>query len=197
MNFQHFIAGNEVLFNWVILPLLIVVARITDQTIGTLRLIFLSKGHKHLAPALGFFEVIIWLVVISQIIKNLNNFMCYIAYGLGFALGNYLGIIIEEKLSIGNVIIRVIPRTNSVSLIEYLKGLDYHVTAVDTSSADGNVKMIFSVIKRKDLQKVIDIVNRFNPDAFLSIEDVKVIGEIAPKTQLQEKFRFFKEILRK
>ncbi|HPD64614.1 MAG TPA: DUF2179 domain-containing protein [Bacteroidia bacterium] len=197
MELLNIFNGNDWVYNWVILPLLIVIARISDQTIGTLRLIFLAKGHKRLAPVLGFFEVIIWLLVISQIIQNLNNVLCFIAYGLGFALGNYLGLVIEEKLSLGNVIIRVIPRSDSEELVSYLKSLQYHVTAVDTVSATGKVKMIFSVISRKDLKNITEIIQKFNPDSFISVEDVKVIGESEPKTGFQQKFRFFRGMLKK
>jgi len=195
-DFQIF-QTDSVIFNWVILPILIILARILDQTIGTLRLIFLSKGQKKLAPMLGFFEVIIWLLVIGQIIQNLNNVLCYIAYGLGFALGNYFGLKIEEKLSLGNVIIRVIPRSDSIELINYLKTSEYNVTVVDTESLSGKVKMIFSVIKRYDLKTVTNIIKRFNPEAFISVEDVKVIGEDVPNTQNQDKLRFFKTFIRK
>jgi len=90
-------ADHSWTFQWIILPLLIFLARITDQTIGTLRLIFLSKGYRLIAPLLGFFEVIIWLVAVSQIMKHLDNVMSYVAYGAGFAMGNYIGMTIERK----------------------------------------------------------------------------------------------------
>ena len=106
---------NTELFTWVILPLLIFLARILDVSIGTMRLIFVSKGMKYLAPILGFFEVIIWLLAISQIMQHLDNVLCYVAYGLGFAMGNYLGIVLEEKMSIGTVLIRVIPQKETLN----------------------------------------------------------------------------------
>jgi len=104
------------LFTWVILPVLIFLARIMDVSIGTMRLIFVSKGMKYLAPVLGFFEVTIWLLAIGQIMQHLDNVMCYIAYGSGFAMGNYLGIVLEEKMSIGTVLIRVIPQKDTSQL---------------------------------------------------------------------------------
>jgi uncharacterized protein YebE (UPF0316 family) len=164
-------------FTWVLLPLLIFVARIIDQTLGTLRLIFISKGYKNIAPFLGFFEVIIWVLAVGQIMKNLDNVMCYIAYGGGFALGNYIGMYIEEKLSLGNVVLRIIPSRCSNGLISYLKSKNYHVTVVDTENKEEKVKMIFSVIKRQDVQEVIEQVNKFNPNAFYSIEEVKSVHE--------------------
>ena len=109
--------GDSWSFQWIILPLLIFLARITDQTIGTLRLIFLSKGYKFIAPFLGFFEVIIWLLAVSQIMKHLDNVMCYVAYGSGFAMGNFIGMAIEQKLSLGSVIIRLILKERIMNLL--------------------------------------------------------------------------------
>jgi len=63
-----------------------------------------SRGKKYLAPVLGFFEVLVWIMAISQIMQNLNNFVCYFAYAAGFATGTFVGIIIEEKLAIGTLL---------------------------------------------------------------------------------------------
>ena len=88
------------LFSWVVLPIIIILSRMVDVTLGTVRIILVSRGSRFVAPILGFFEVLIWIVVISQIMQNLNNPLCYIAYALGFALGTYFGIMVEEKLAI-------------------------------------------------------------------------------------------------
>ncbi len=90
-------------FNYLVLPAAIFLARICDVTIGTLRIIFVSKGNKLIAPVLGFFEVLIWIIAITRIIENLNNPFCYVAYAAGFATGNYIGLRVEEKLAVGIV----------------------------------------------------------------------------------------------
>ena len=177
MDFSGLFVQDSPLFTWVILPLLIFLARISDQTIGTLRLIFLSKGQKRLAPFLGFFEVIIWLLAVGQIMKHLDNVLCYVAYGGGFAMGNYIGMVLEEKLSIGNVLVRIIPRKDSSELIAYLRQQNYGVTSVEAEGAMGKVNIVFSIIKRKDVDHVVSIINQFNPNAFYTIEDVKAINE--------------------
>lgn len=169
--------NDSSLFTWVILPVLIFLARISDQSIGTVRLIFLSKGYKHLAPFLGFFEVIIWLVTVGQIMQHLDNVLCYVAYGAGFATGNYIGMVIEEKLSIGNVLIRIIPRKDSMDLIKFLRDNNYGVTSVEAEGAKGRVDIVFTIIKRKDIDHVVSIINEFNPAAFYTIEDIKAIKE--------------------
>ena len=88
--------------------MLIFAARIADVSIGTVRLIFISRGLKYLAPIVGFFEVFIWLMAIGQIMQNISNPVCFVAYAGGFAMGNFVGMCIAEKLSLGVVMVRVV-----------------------------------------------------------------------------------------
>lgn len=168
---------NSELFTWVILPLLIFLARITDVSIGTMRLIFVSKGLKFLAPILGFFEVTIWLLAIGQIMQHLDNVMCYVAYGSGFAMGNYLGIVLEEKMSIGTVLIRVFPQKDTSQLSASLRENGFGVTEINVEGMKGQVKMILSIINRKDIKEFIEKVSNFNPRAFYTIEDISTVKE--------------------
>ena len=129
MLLQELLHGD--LYNWVVLPLIIAFARILDVTVGTIRVIFVARGLKYLAPILGFVEVIIWLLAIGQIMQQLDNFMSYIGYGAGFAAGNYIGIILVEKMSLGTVVIRIIPKKDTTQLIESLRAANYGVTSMD------------------------------------------------------------------
>jgi uncharacterized protein YebE (UPF0316 family) len=112
------------------------------------------------------------LLAIGQIMQHLDNVMCYVAYGLGFAMGNYLGIVLEEKMSIGTVLIRVIPQKDTTQLSAVLRDSGFGVTEVDVEGMKGKVKMILSIINRKDIRDFIDKVNTHNPKAFYTIEDV-------------------------
>ncbi|HUU75148.1 MAG TPA: DUF2179 domain-containing protein [Methanoregulaceae archaeon] len=164
-------------FAWIILPLLIFFARICDVSLGTLRVIFISKGLKYLAPLIGFFEVIIWLLAIGQVMNNMTNVFSYIAYGGGFAAGTFIGMVVEERLSLGTVIIRVITKRDAAKLIAHLRSAHYGVTSIDAVGSTGNVKIIFLIVKRQNLGEVIDMIKRFNPHAFYSIEDVRSVAE--------------------
>jgi uncharacterized protein YebE (UPF0316 family) len=172
-----FLSIDTPLFTWLILPLLIFFARIMDQSIGTLRLIFISKGMKYIAPFLGFFEVIIWLLAVGQIMQHLDNWLSYVAYGAGFAMGNFIGITIEERLSLGTVIIRVILSRESPELIESLKKQNFGLTLVNGEGAKGRVKLIFSIIRRKEIPGFVATVQEFSPNAFYTIEEVKSSNE--------------------
>ena len=153
-------------WTWVVLPLIIFCSRILDQSIGTLRLIFVPKGYKNIGPFLGFFEVIIWLVAVTQVLQHLTNPMSYIAYGAGFAMGNYIGMRIEEKISIGTVLIRIIPKEDSSEMINRLRQEGFGVTAAAAEGAMGPVQIVFTIIKRKSISNAIAIINQFNPHAF-------------------------------
>lgn len=170
---MDFLTSDTWVFTWVFLPALIFLARILDQSIGTLRLIFLSKGMKYIAPFLGFFEVIIWLLAVGQIMQHLDNWLCYVAYGAGFAMGNFIGIILEERLSIGTSIIRVILSSESPELIAALKSQNFGLTILDADGAKGKVKILFSIIRRKEIAVFLNTLHTYHPNAFYTIEDVK------------------------
>lgn len=165
------------LFAWFILPLLIFISRVFDVTFGTLRIIFISKGKKFLAPFFGFFEIMIWLFAIGQVMQNLTNVNYYVAYAGGFAMGNYVGIYIEEKMAIGTLVVRIITKKDASDLIESLKSRNYGITIVDAQGATGSVKLIFTVIKRVDVNEVVGMIKHFNPKAFYSIEEVRGASE--------------------
>lgn len=165
----------EPIFAFLVLPLLIFLARVADVSIGTVRIIFVSKGLKFLSLVLGFFEVLIWLSAINQVWSNLNNIWLYLAYAGGFATGNWVGIWLDEKISIGNSMVTIIIRKNSKRLINELKKNNYRMTIIDGKSGmeETDVKMIISVVKRKELKNIFKIINRINPKAFFTVEDIR------------------------
>jgi uncharacterized protein YebE (UPF0316 family) len=163
-------------FTYFLLPFLIFVSRILDVTIGTIRIVMVSKGQKIWAPLLGFFEILIWLLAISRIFENLDNWACYFAYAAGFATGNYIGLIIEERLAMGIVKIQIITRKSAKELIRNLKNAGYGITHHDAKGSSEDVSIIYSIIKRNEIQKVENLVKATNPKAFYSIEDVKSVS---------------------
>ncbi|MBN2078763.1 MAG: DUF2179 domain-containing protein [Spirochaetes bacterium] len=165
------------LFTWVVIPFLIALARVVDVTLGTIRIIYISRGMKFLAPIFGFFEILIWLVAIGQIMKNLSNPVYYLAYAVGFAAGNLVGIFVEERLAVGRVILRIITQRDATHLVDYLRSSGYGVTTVEAEGATGPVELIFTVIDREKVEAVVRSVQTYNPRAFYSIEDVRLVRE--------------------
>ncbi len=165
------------LFSYVVMPILIFLARICDVSIGTMRIIFVSKGKRNIAPVLGFFEVLIWITAISKIMQNLDNYVNYIAYAAGFATGNYVGMIIEEKLAMGIQMIRVFAHERGQELVRTLNEKGYGATVVEAHGARESVHLIYTIVQRNELANVLDVITRFNPLSFYTIEDVKAVNE--------------------
>ncbi len=164
---------NTDIFKFIVVPLIIFLTRICDVTLDTLRIIYVSRGLKILAASIGFIEVLIWLFAITQIFKNLINPIYYVAYAGGFAVGNYIGILIEERMAIGTVVIRTITQKDASVLIKWLKTEGYGVTYIDAHGAFGPVKVIFTIVKRRDIEHVLEIIRTSNPLAFYTIEDIR------------------------
>lgn len=162
---------------WIIIPLLIFCARIIDVTIGTARVIFVSRGYKMLAAATGFFEVLIWLLAIGQIMKNLSNPVCYIAYASGFALGNYIGITLAEKMSLGTILIQVVTNRDPSNLVNALKEQEYGVTTVQGQGAFNPVKLVFTIVPRTHMDEVLSIIQEHNPKSFYTTQEIVSIAK--------------------
>lgn len=157
---------------WLALPLMVFFARVADVTLGTLRIIFISRGKKNIAPILGFFEVFIWITVVSQIVSHAHNMLAYVAYAAGFAAGNYVGMYIESRIAIGTQVVLAIVPEHASALIAHLRSAGYGVTAVDGTGAIGSVKLIYTIVRRRSLSEVLAIIHETHPNAFLSIQDV-------------------------
>lgn len=164
-------------YTWVILPLLIFFARILDVSLDTVRIIFINKNLRWYAAAIGFFAVLIWLMVIRQVFQHLDNPVCYIAYAAGYATGNFVGIMIENRISIGKVIVRIITRRDSDELVTLLRSSGYGVTVISAEGATGPVKLIFTILERCDISRVVEMIREHNPLAFYSVEDIRTVSE--------------------
>ena len=165
------------LFRWVLMPLLIFLARMCDVTLGTLRNVFISKGLRHVVPVLGFFEVLIWLISIRQIMQHLDNVMCYISFAGGFSMGTYIGLKIESRLALGVQVIRIITNQESRELVRALQKENIGITVIDGQGAKGPVKIIFTIAHRKDIVIIRELINIHNPQAFYTIEDVRAANQ--------------------
>jgi uncharacterized protein YebE (UPF0316 family) len=159
----------------------IFIAEALVVTLSTLRTIFLSKGMKTLAPILGFFEVVIWLFAIGEVMRNLGDVRCALAFAGGFTLGNFLGILIEQKLALGSVVVRTITNKDSTGLVAGLREAGYGVTSLPGQGSTGPVQVVFTVVPRRELPGVLAILKRFDPSVFYSIDSLQTAAAgVAP-----------------
>jgi uncharacterized protein YebE (UPF0316 family) len=177
-------------FSYVVLPIMIFFARICDVTLGTLRVIFVARGQKNIAPFLGFFEVFIWIIVISELLSSANNMVCYIAYAGGYATGNFVGMIIEERIAIGVVLMRIFASNNGSELAEKLRENGFGTTLIHGEGAEGRVDILQVVVSRKSSINVAKLLNNFNPNIFYVIEDIRAVRKgIFPKKKSAINYR--------
>jgi uncharacterized protein YebE (UPF0316 family) len=174
------------------LPILVFFARILDVSLGTLRINFIGKGKRLLPPLLGFVEVFIWIVVVSHLVNSLSNLIGYLAYAAGFATGTYVGMLIETRLAIGTLIIRAIVSGETNELVGSLKEAGYGLTFFDAQGATGPVKVIYTVINRKELADVVRLLQSLHPHVFYTVEEARTASEgifhHQPSTRLLQQF---------
>ncbi len=167
MDLHHLFSGE------IIGMLLIFVARIIDVSIGTIRIILISRGYRYLAPVFGFFEVLVWIFAITHVLKSLNSLSSYLVYAAGFATGNYVGMILESVIAIGYQSLRIITTEKIVSLPIVLRNQGYGVTVMKGWGAKGEVTIILTVLPRRKVSEVLETVAMFEPNAFITVEDIK------------------------
>ncbi len=171
-----------------ILPIFIFFARILDVSIGTLRIVFLGRGMRLLAPLCGFFEVLIWLIAVSRIMGDLTSWINYIAYACGFAAGNYVGMYIENRLAMGLLSVMIITPSDAASLLQKFARANFGVTQVGAQGVQGKVRMIYLIIKRRDLAQVSQLLKTNQPDAFVVVNDVRTAaGGVFPLESIRPK----------
>ncbi len=156
-----------------ILPFAIFFGRIADVSLGTLRIIFVSKGEKYIAPVIGFFEVLIWIVIISGIFSRTNDMIAYISYAAGYATGNFVGILIEQRIAFGILLCRVYTKGNGKELVMRLNRENYGATLIHGTGSLGEIDIIETVVERRELKKVEKIFTEFDPGVFYVAEDVR------------------------
>jgi len=186
------LAGGFDWYPWVVLPILIFLARVCDVTLGTLRIIFVSRGRRRVAPLLGFFEVLIWIVVIGQLVQHLQSPTAYIGYAGGFAAGNFVGMWLEDRLALGTFILRVMVSGDGKSLAKKIHDAGFGVTRVAGEGSAGPVELIYTVVKRKHVRCVMAIIHEASPGAFVTVEEVRSFEKgIFPETMTDRGSAFF------
>lgn len=164
---------QEILMNWVIIPMLIFLARLVDVSLATVRHILIFRGQKTIVPFIGFVEVLIWLIAIMQVMNNLKHPVSYVAWALGFAVGTYVGMIIEERMALGFALVRVVVPALPEEFLHVLKKHGIGYTLLKGEGAVGLVHVVLIVVKRRNIMQIITWLNQYHRNAFYTVEDIK------------------------
>lgn len=154
----------------ILTALFIACCRIFDVSIGTIRTILVVHGRKYYAALAGFIEVFIWISVMSIIVKKLDNPINLVAYASGFALGNLIGITLEEKISFGYVQVTIFSPNLYNEIINHLKKLGYGITTIPGHGINYNYEVIITIIQRKKQNELIKEIESIDPNCFYTIQ---------------------------
>lgn len=164
----------------VILQALFIFAlRLADVSIGTLRISMLVRGYTRAAGILSFVEAMLWLSATAQVIASLDAPVTFVAFAAGYAVGTMLGSTVERWLAVGKSLVRIVAPVHTPDIAAALRDHGFLVTAVNAEGRDGNVRLAFTVIPKRRRQALLDLVNKLNPKAFVTVEDIALSSEAA------------------
>jgi uncharacterized protein YebE (UPF0316 family) len=156
-------------------PLLIFTLRIFDVSLATVRILLAVKGRRYIVPVIGFFEILIWIFAVGNAIRHLDSGLHVLGYAAGFSAGNVVGLWIEEKLALGLATMRIISRTAGIQLADALRAFGFGVTEFSGQGREGRVGVIYTVVQRRDIPRVFREVDRWDVDAFVTVEEPRSI----------------------
>ncbi len=163
---------------------LIILSRIADVSLGTLRTVAIVNGRKGMALTLGFFEVLIWIVVVSKVVTSLDVPAYAVSYALGYALGSYLGVMLEQSLAYGEQVLRVFTR-QGVAVASALRQAGYAVTAIQGEGLDGPIHLLMVQRPRKEMAALIGRVEGLDPECFYVVDDVRMSSTARLRQQVR------------
>jgi uncharacterized protein YebE (UPF0316 family) len=152
--------------------LLIVLARITDVSLGTIRMVSVVQGRRAFAAVLGFFEAVVFISVVAKVLLNMNQPVYALAYGLGFATGTYLGMLIEQRLAFGKQLVFLLT-PKGTELAEILRAGEYRVAELKGQTRDGYLTILCVEIARREARKLIRIASAVDEQCVVIVNDIR------------------------
>lgn len=161
----------------VVLYIGILLAKIVEVSIGTTRIVLITRGERGLGALLGFFEVMIWVILVSTVLSNITEDpIKVVVYAVGFALGNYVGSVVEQRLGIGTVRIEaILLEIHGEEVAQKIRDKGYAVTVIEGKGMNHNRKVLIMNIKRKDYQSVVKMIRSFQENVMITINDIKPV----------------------
>jgi len=157
-----------------LLTLAIFAVRVIDVSLGTLRTILVLRGHRVVAPLIAFFEVLLWILAVSQVLHDMRAWHLAVAYAGGFATGNWVGMWIEAKLALGSELVRAISPNPAVRLADRLRGRQYDVTEMAGRGVEAQpVEVLLVVEKRRHVPELLRAIHECDPESWCTLSDVR------------------------
>jgi uncharacterized protein YebE (UPF0316 family) len=155
---------------------LIILLRICDVSLGTIRTILIIQSKKYFAGAIGFIEILIWIFAMRYIVQHIDNTLNLISYATGFGLGTMIGVSIEQALGLWYVQVNMISKEKTDLITEILRENNHGVTILPAEGKQGEVSMVFTVINKKRFKKLKELINKIDPEVFINVQPAEPLG---------------------
>ena len=163
------------------IPAIILIARIVETSLETVRMVYVTRGHTYLASSIGMGKVAVWLLSTGLVLTNLTNIPSIIAYIAGYGIGTIAGMVIEDRISLGNVVVRIISPKDPEPLIDHVCRLGYGITRLAGSGrSTSQVSVLLMVVPRKELGRLLAVLQKDYPDLLFTVEDVRILHDHGP-----------------
>jgi len=155
--------------------------RILDVSLGTVRTVFVVQGHLFVAVLIGFFEVLIWVTAVSQVVARVHESpLLAIAFAAGFAAGNATGILLEQRLAVGTCILRMISREGGDLIAAALRATGHVVTTFRGEGSDGVRTLVYTSCPRREVPQLIQLAKGIEPSLFYVVDRFSQTGQVGP-----------------
>lgn len=161
-------------------PMVIFVLRVVDVSVGTIRFLLVTRGARALASVLGFVEILLWILAAGAAIQNLTSVWHILGYALGFAAGTWTGAWLEERLAVGTATVQAFSRSKGDHVARALRSGGHGVTRFDGEGLDGPVAIVSTVVRRRVVPRVLEVIESTDPDAFVTVYDARARGGHMP-----------------
>jgi uncharacterized protein YebE (UPF0316 family) len=153
-------------------------ARIVDVSVGTIRLLAIVSGRTYLAFLLGFIEISLWLVIIAKVLNEISQKpLLGVFFAFGFSAGNVAGIMLDKRIALGHVVLKVFTRCDGGEIAERIRKTGFLVTTFHGEGEWGAVTELYIVCKKRELKRVVLLVNALDPEAFYLTEPVLSVSK--------------------
>lgn len=162
--------------NPALLPVLIFFLRVLNNAVGTFRVIFMTNNNRVVGFAFASLESLLFAYTASLVITDIDNITNLTAYVLGFAVGGYVGMFIEQRYLNAYSIVDITCEEQSAHKIAiHLRDLGHGVTEMHGEGARGHVLQLRIVAHHRDVKHVVECAREIKPNCFITVEESRFI----------------------
>lgn len=155
--------------------LFIFVLRVIGVALSTVRVLVMMRGQKLLSMVMGFFEVLVYVIAIGQVVNNLENVWNILGYCLGFSAGTLIGMWLDERFIRGFASVRIVSRYKAQRLGESIREAGYGATVAWGSGQRGSVGIVTATVLRQEVPAVCRVADEVDPEAFVTVEEARAV----------------------